>query len=569
MKRVNFWHNRLVSLAGAVLSLLLLAQSPPALAWFQPGGATDPNFEIDTPSANILDGTNPGDDWETIYRCTHAVGGTDGFDAGICTALGGLNANFLASTGIVHDHPPSSVYTGGGSKDINDIPQWKWKNGAVPDKNDIEHGYAAAYTASDGDGMQLIVYIGADRFDNNGDASMGAWFFQDEVVALADGTFSGHHRNGDIFWTGDFTGGGVITSLSVYSWQDPSTGGTCAPANRVKGSNLCLISTGPGGGTTGYVASVNNQNETALWDFTPKTGIPNNFPFNSFMEGGLNLTKLLGGVTPCFSSFLIESRSSAEPNAQLKDFVLGQLNTCRISVAKSCTSSVLAADKESLDHSYEVSVTNTGGGTITKVDLYDDVGTPDVTSDDRTHTFNGNISAGQTVLVDSYTVNNKLNPPTNTVTATGFVGQFSTAPVTTQATCQAVTLNPNISANKTCMTLMVVDDHGTTSTTDDRVAVRVDFAGQVCNDDTQSKLTNITATDDKGGALTLGSTTLQPSTCTAFSGSYFPGTVASDGTPSLQSYTDTVSVSGKEPLTQQTVSSFATANCSLCPICAP
>lgn len=569
MERVNFRQNRLVSLTGAALSFLLMAQSPPALAWFQPGGATDPNFEIDTPSANVLDGTNPGDDWETIYRCTHAIGGADGFDSTLCTALGGLNANFVASTGVMHDHAPTTIYTTGGSKDTLDIPKWMWKHGSVPDKDDIEHGYAAAYGVSDGDGPQLIVYIGADRFSNAGDSSMGAWFFQDEVVALPDGTFKGQHRNGDIFWTGDFTGGGVVASLSVYSWQDPSTGGTCASANRIKNSNLCLISTGPGGGTTGYAASVNNQNEASLWDFAPKSGIPNNFPFNSFMEGGLNLTKLLGGSTPCFASFLIESRSSAEPNAQLKDFVLGQLDTCRISAAKSCTSSVLAADKESLDHSYEVSVTNTGYGTITKVDLYDDVGTPEVTSDDRTHTYNGSIAAGATVVVDSYTVNNKLNPPTNKVTATGYVGLFATASVDAQATCQPVALNPTISANKTCTTKVVVDDQGTTSTADDRVVVKVGFAGQVCNDDTQTKLTNVTATDNKGGALTLGKTTLQPTECTAFSGNYYPGTVAEDGTPNLQSYTDTVSVSGKEPVTQQTVSSFATANCSLCPTCAP
>lgn len=558
MKNFHLSQKRLVRATGVALGILLMAQAPAALA-FQPGGADDPNFEIDTPSANAMDGTNLGDDWETIYRCTHAKDGTDGYNAAACTALGGLNANFVASTGIMHDHAPASIYTGGGSKDISDLSQWKWKNGSVPDKDDIEHAYAAAY----GSGGQLTLYIGADRFANSGDAMMGAWFFQDTVEAKADGTFSGQHKNGDIFWTGEFTGGGVVAGLKVYSWQDRATGVCNLPNSRIKGSDLCLISEGPGGGSSGYAASVNNQNETAPWDFTPKSGTPGQFPYNSFMEGGLNITQLLGGNTPCFSSFLIETRSSSEVNAQLKDFVLGRLDTCKISVAKSCTGSTLAADKESINHTYEVSVTNTGYGTITSVDLKDDVGTPDNTADDRTQTYTGFITAGQTVLVDQYTINNKLNPPTNWVTATGKVGTYATAAVKDDAVCPSVPLNPAIDANKSCNTKVVAENG--------KVVVKVGFGGQVCNTDTQTKLINVTATDNKAGALTLDKTTLQPGECTAFTSplSYYPATVVGDGTPSLQSYSDTVSVSGKEPLSNVTVTGSATATCGLCPTCTP
>lgn len=562
MKTCYLSKKRLASVAGAALGMLLMAQAPAALA-FQPGGTDDPNFEIDTPSANALDGTAVGDDWETIWRCTHAKYGPDGYAATACATLGGLNASFVASTGIMHDHAPASIFTGGGSKDINDLSQWKWTNGSVPDKDDIEHAYAAAY----GVNGELILYIGADRFSNSGDAMMGAWFFQDAVDAKANGTFSGQHKNGDIFWTGEFTGGGVVAGLKVYSWQDRSTG-NCNPTNRIKGSNLCLISEGPGGGSSGYVASVNNGNTLSPWtDYTPKSGTPGQFPFNSFMEGGLNITQLLGGNTPCFSSFLIESRSSSEVNAQLKDFVLGQLDTCKISVAKVCKSSVLALDKASIDHSYEVSVTNTGYGTITYVDLKDDVGTPENAGDDRTHTYTGFITAGQTVVVDSYTVNNTLNPPTNWVTATGHVGSYATASVKDDAVCPQVPLNPAIGANKSCNTQVVAEGG--------KVVVKVGFDGSVCNtidqfpDRTQTKLINVTATDNKAGALTLDKTTLQPGECAAFTSplSYYPGTVVGDGAPSDQKYSDTVSVSGKEPLSNVTVNGSATANCNLCPAC--
>lgn len=578
MKNCNLRQKRLASLTGAALSILLMAQAPAALAWFQPGQATtDPNFEIDRPSANAMDqatsgSSYAGDDWETIYRCTHAPAGSpDGYNASTCTGLGGLNANFVTSTGIIRDLAPASIYTTGGSKDILDITQWKWKDGSVPDKDDIEHAYAAAYGVTDADGQQLILYIGADRYSNSGDAMMGAWFFQDVVEAKGDGTFSGQHWNGDIFWTGEFTGGGVVAGLNVYVWNDPALPNyrPDLESKRIKGSKLCLISTTTTGEGPGYFASVNNKDEQSPWAYTPKQGTPGSFPYNSFMEGGINITRMLGGNTPCYSSFLIESRSSSEVNAQLKDFVLGRLDTCKISVAKECTASTLAADKESIDHTYEVSVTNTGYGTITSVDLKDDVGTPADTSDDRTHTYNGNITAGQTVLVDSYTINNKLNPPTNWVTATGHVGAYATAPVKDDAICPAVPLNPKISASKSCTTKVVVDDHGTPGTSDDRVVLKVDFSGQVCNDDTQTKLINVTATDNKAGPLTLGKTTLQPGECTSFTSPlyYYPGTVVGDGTPNLQSYSDTVTVTGKEPLSQQTVTGYATANCNLCPTC--
>lgn len=545
-------------MTGAALGILLMTQIPAALA-FQPGGTSDPNFEIDEPSANALDDvSHPGDDWETIYRCTHAlpVGTPDGFNQADCDSLGGLNSSFVASTGILHDHAPASIFTGGGSKDINDISQWKWKNGAVPDKDDITHAYASAY----GINNALILYIGSDRFSNTGSAMMGAWFFQESVRAKPDGSFTGKHKNGDIFWTGEFTGGGVVANLKIYSWQDRSSG-SCSTANRIKGSNLCLIAEGSGGSGYGYVASVNNTNETAPWDYTPKSGTPGEFPYNSFMKGGLNITQLLGGNTPCFASFMIETRSSSEVNAQLKDFVLGELNTCKISVTKTCTSSTLAADMESIDHTYQVSVTNTGYGTITSVDLIDDVGTPEVATDDRTNTYSGDILSGQTVQVDQYTINSKLNPPTNWVTAIGRVGTYTTASVQDNAVCPQVPLNPAIGATKDCETKVVAEGG--------KVVVKVGFGGQVCNTDTETKLVNVTANDSKVGALTLSKTTLAPEECASFTNplSYYPGTVAGDGTPSQQSYSNTVSVSGTEPLSNTTVTGSATATCGLCPTC--
>ena len=56
----------------------------------------------------------------------------------------------LFSTGVITDPSGASDkgYTTGGSKDTNDVSQWKWTAGTVtPAKDDIKHAYAAVYAA--------------------------------------------------------------------------------------------------------------------------------------------------------------------------------------------------------------------------------------------------------------------------------------------------------------------------------------------------------------------------------------------------------------------------------------
>ena len=72
---------------------------------------------------------------------------------------------------------------------------------------------------------------------------------------------------------------------------------------------------------------MNNGTETAPWNFENKDG-DDFFAKGQFFEGGINLSDLFGGDAPCFSTFLAETRSSQEVEAQLKDFALGSLDTC-------------------------------------------------------------------------------------------------------------------------------------------------------------------------------------------------------------------------------------------------
>src|SRR5262245_7322213 len=107
-----------------------------------------------------------------------------------------------------------SQFTGGGTKDIWNITGpftnsggWRWSTGDPPDKDDILDAYAARYSN--------MLYFGADRTSNNGDAQIAFWFFQNEIKQVAGGTFSGQHKDGDALIISNFTGGGTTTDIIV------------------------------------------------------------------------------------------------------------------------------------------------------------------------------------------------------------------------------------------------------------------------------------------------------------------------------------------------------------------
>ena len=162
------WQHGLLALG------LLLALCGPALA-----ATAESPFELD---ANPQD-DNPAlnsDDWATPP------------DSGAATKF----------TGIIQDTAPKTIF-GGGDKDILDVDKWSWKDGSVPDKDDLTHAYAAAYNEN----SDLLLYFGADRLSNVGDAFMGFWFFKQKVQAMPDGSFSGHHVAGDTLVLVDYPQG--------------------------------------------------------------------------------------------------------------------------------------------------------------------------------------------------------------------------------------------------------------------------------------------------------------------------------------------------------------------------
>ena len=469
------------------------------------------------------------------------------------------SATPLAKTGVLSDPGNATIFTGGGSKDPIDISSWKHKDaaGGLPDKDNITNAYAAAYSVN-GD---LVIYFGADRFANTGDAMLGFWFFQQNVSTNPDGSFSGIHTVGDTLVLADFENGGAKVTIQVLEWV--GTGGD------QQGGTLQLLLTANGaqcgaGLSNDLACAITNVFPTASpWPYVPKQGEANVFPQFSFFEGGINLTKIFAGQTPpCFASFMAETRSSTSVNAVLKDFVVGAFPVCGVSITKTCPTSTLNATETAFVYSFQGTVKNDGFGTLHDVVVVDDAGTPGNTSDDIT--FNIGSIPPQGSANFSGTFESTQNPATNAARVSAAItpgGEKTVTDVSDPARCPPVVVNPNIAVQKSCETRLVVIDN--------KVVVQVRFAGQVCAG-TQVGLTNVTVTDDNGTpnnpaddqVFIIGS--LAKNECKPYAGAYLPATTFTEF-PASATFSDTVTARGTAPLGFGTVTATATATCPLCP----
>ena len=245
-------------------------------------------FELD---GNPQDSATAGDDWQ---------GGTGGAFA---------SAFIDDVTGLGDD-----IFTEGGSKDVNDITEWERAQSAttsVQDKNDIDHAFAAAYNAADGD---LLVYFGLDRYAQNGDAQVGFWFLRDQID-ISGSSFGAQHSVGDVLVQIDFENGGTDPIARVYEWN---------------GSGITLVSSGASCASVGSgdrCAISNTATIPSAWSFDPKTGADDTYAPGHFVEGGINLTDL-GLDDGCFSTFFAETRSSQSEDSTLSDYAFGSFPLC-------------------------------------------------------------------------------------------------------------------------------------------------------------------------------------------------------------------------------------------------
>jgi len=424
-------------------------------------------FELDGNAEDDVPAAVAGDDWDTPPN----AGGAFEF------------------TGITADPAPESIFTGG-RKDIQDIPQWGHKDGSVPDKDDLTNAYAAAYN----NGGDLIVYFGADRFANVGDAFVGFWFFKEAVVALPNGDFSGNHTTDDTLVLVDYPqGANESPIIKVIQWDptcskaannDPQQG-QCAAKNL----RLILSSDNAECGATAAddaCAITNSANANAPWAYVPKAGVAGTFPPESFYEGGINLSAIVGDT--CFSSFMAESRSSASFTASLKDFVLDDFQLCGIEVTKVCTTCTLDTTQGDGVFQFAVqgNVINAGFGTLFDVVVTDDCGTPTRTNDDETTSI-GNVGAGATVPWGPLTCEptdasgGTIQIASNTASVIAAATSGGTQDITDTsptASCPQCNADPFLSVTKECRTCLAIDANGGSN---NAVIVEIVAEGQVCN----------------------------------------------------------------------------------------
>ncbi|HEX5015239.1 MAG TPA: prealbumin-like fold domain-containing protein [Candidatus Limnocylindrales bacterium] len=309
---------RKFGVALAVVALLIgavgSAYAMHADGVFQLDGNTDPAIH----PANVT-----GDDWDQL---DDGAGDPNNDD-------GALVSSFITDP---LSQTVDQIYTGGSTKDDLDTTGWRHTAGSVPDKDNIEHAFAAMYNTCDdgadtGTDPDTCLYFGLDRFARNGDAQVGFWFFKNSMTPLANGTFASPHSIGDILVLSNFTNGGVVGTIQVYKWV--GTGGdTNGTLDLLAAEGECAT-TNEDPLLHDSCGESNIAQIQSAWTYDAKSisGTNNPMPQGSFYEGGINLNTL-GLAGTCIASFIAETRSSQSVDAVLKDFAYGEFNVCSANI---------------------------------------------------------------------------------------------------------------------------------------------------------------------------------------------------------------------------------------------
>src|SRR5437867_4078887 len=304
-----------------------------------------------------------GYDWSQVY--SDFMGTTT--NASGTAAINFYTDAFLGS-GLTEDE-----FTGGASKDLNDLSAWAYINSAPQPKADLEHAIAAAYVDPSFPNHTYL-YVAADRYDNSGSTTLGVWFLQSSIArsggkfyntnldGSANTSSPAQHVNGDLLLVAYFSSGSA--TITSFTWNNgfPSTG---IPLNADKG--FAIVNTAALDGAAGHAPAV-------PWPFkSSASGAAANYvQAGEFFEAGVDLNNLFPNhVGPFnFSSFVVETRSSTSSTSTLSDFILGHVSTAPdVAVTKVADSSTVSAGTQV---GFTVTVSNVGaGGDLTNVTLDD------------------------------------------------------------------------------------------------------------------------------------------------------------------------------------------------------
>ena len=257
-------------------------------------------FELDGDAT--ASGSVPGDDWSSHPGAT--------------------GSHFVFINDLFNSSNDKG-FTGGGSKDDLNTTGWQWETATVtPDKDDIEHAFAAAYKVNG----KTQVYFGLDKLAVNGDSNVGFWFFKNGIhlTGTTSGGFAPAHSVGDLLVLSQFTNGGDVSVIDIYMWVG-SGGDTNGTLDLIAHDTNAKCTT-----SQPQACGIANDHPVAApWSYTPKSGQADVFPTAAFFEGGIDLDSIFAPeAAPCFSGFLAETRSSQSVDAVLKDVAVGDFNTC-------------------------------------------------------------------------------------------------------------------------------------------------------------------------------------------------------------------------------------------------
>jgi uncharacterized repeat protein (TIGR01451 family) len=360
-------------------------------------------FELD---GNVLTQSATTHDWDQVF----ADAGSPANTPGASSFKDGGTSGALAGTFIVDPTSTTAdnIFTGGGSKDTNGIQAgpWLYTASKPQGKDDIAHAYAAAYI--DSSTGHLLLYAGADRFDNSGDSTMGFWFYANQIglgpISKGNGTgpFTGTHSTGDILLVSDFTVGGSVSTIAVYEWVGNDSTGHLV--------NITAL------GNPNTFATVNSAPISVPWSYTNKSG-QTQPQAGEFLEEGVDLTALQ--IQGCFSTFQAETRSSQSPTATLSDFTLGGFPLCSLAAPQFTGLSKFDTFTNQGDFvTYPLTVQNTGA-----MPLY---------IQSVTDTLLGNIVVNHVVQLPVYPVTNISPAPGTSLTTALAPGASMTILVTRQ-----------------------------------------------------------------------------------------------------------------------------------------
>lgn len=492
----------------AILTIASITCFTPSTAFAVDSGV----FELDT---NALDQSANTDDWESFF-------------------VNPPTAHTTRTTGIVSDSSPAVFRNG--SKDIDDISDWRYDLGSSPPKDDMLHAYAAAYSvdspdiviqgASDGD---LVVYFGADRVAFNGTASLGFWFFKNPVERN-DATkrfinpVTGQpatHANGDTLVAFEYTNGGAVTTVKVFVWQNGSLvdKGSIGTAPTTTPGMYCNTAS-TGAPADSICGGTNPANISIPWNGTVSAG--------QFFEGGINLSKVIGGDA-CFASFMATSRSSSTATASIKNFIIHSFPVCSVSVTKTCASPQLLGN--SIRYSITGQVLNDGGGALQSISLVDN---PPLDANSlgyftcdangqptQTSTSAAPLAAGAAVCYRG-TITSNTNGPSDTITVTASTGSGSVSD-NASATCPQLQVNTGMTVSKACDVDIVQQNS--------QLVLKVNYGGSVCNT-SDVALNNVKVCETHGLIIPSGQTPCTVSPRTEFS----IGTLAAGACANYQTY---------------------------------